>query len=319
MNSIITYIFFILLLHPFAERKAQGSSKINADLSWLKDPILFSEILSPDHWEKDPKIKFDKNGVPLVNNQINPVTISQYALSCFAMYHKTDSVSYLEKFSCIAEYLTDTSSFKKIGADRHGYPYKAAWRDMKAGWYSGLAQAEVIGVLIRYYSVTGKKSVLPFITKAKNLMLSPVDSGGTFGKSPEGKIWIEEYPGSKQNPQVLNGFLVSTAFLHEYCNLFKEDFHAKNILDSCYQSIKLSAHHYDSGTGLYYDRAGKSNVNNWYMKAQVIEALQLYKLSKDKFFLNLYALWSTYTYNKPVNFIGCSFNETNFSSPSSPE
>lgn len=316
MNSLFVFILFMLLPFFYGIKKPQNNFKSNPDLGWLKDQILFSEILSPDHWEKDTKIKFSKNGIPMYSNQSNPVTVSQYALACLGWYHKTDSAAYLEKFTCVAEYLMDTASYKKQSDNRNSYPYKSAWRDMKAGWSSGLAQAEVMGVLIRHYAITKQKSVLPYIIKAKNQMLHPVDSGGCLGKSPEGNIWIEEYPGSKQNPQVLNGFLVSTAFLYEYCNLFKDDIAAKKILDSCYHSIKASAHYYDSGTGLYYDRVSKSNVNNWYMKAQVIEALQLYKITGDKYFLHLHALWSTYTYNKPVNSLGCSFNDTNFSSPS---
>ncbi|HNQ12778.1 MAG TPA: D-glucuronyl C5-epimerase family protein [Bacteroidia bacterium] len=287
------------------------------DFSWLRPFVVISEVLSVDHWEKDTKfMRFDSSGIVLGNNNYNPVTISQYALACFEHYRNTKDENYKQKFLVNAQWLMDEKNYVKIDSDRIGYPYKFQFRDLKPGWYSGLSQSEVVSVLIRYYYLTRDDKVLNLIKKVNNLMLHPIGDGGLIDTTPEKMIWIEEYPGSKQHKHVLNGYLVSLFGLYEYTQMFPEDKRAARMLSQGYESLKKSVQFYETASNnLTYDRGSKQAVNNWYMKAQVFEMRALYDISGDDFYKACSMLWSTYTFNRPLNYVGCKLNNWNLSVP----
>ena len=292
--------------------------RAHEDFSWLREFIPLTETVTVEHWEKDPRITFDENGWVQVNKQSNPVTLSQYALVCFDTFRSTGDVKYKKAFLNQVRYLMSDKQYKELSGDRIGYPYNYIFHDLKPDWYSGLAQAEAICVLIRYYILTKDDKALRLIVKLKNQMLWPMEDGGLLAKTPEGGPWIEEYPNSKQNKHVLNGYLISVFGLYEYTMLFPEDREAKTMYQQCLQSLKTSVGNYDTGSWLQYDRGNKSGVTNWYMKAQVVEMKMLYNITNDPFFYRLHQLWSTYAYNKPLTYTGCKINDVNFSIPMYP-
>lgn len=316
MRKIVLFILLTLSCAP-----TSGVYTRNNDFSWLKPFIVISEVLTVDHWEKEPKfMRMDSAGVVIANGNYNPVTISQYALACFEKYRNSDDESYRKKFIANAKWLMDEKNYVKIDNDRIGYPYKFQFRDLKPGWYSGLSQAEVISVLIRYYYLTRDESVLSLIRKVNNQMLHPIHDGGLIDTTPEKMIWIEEYPGSKQHKHVLNGYLVSLFGLYEYTKLFPDDKYASSMLEKGYESLKKSVSYYEAASNnLTYDRGSRQAVNNWYMKAQVLEMKKLYEISGDEFFKDCSMLWSTYTFNKPLNYVGCKLNNWNLSVPLRPQ
>ncbi len=289
--------------------------RVQDDFSWLGEFTPLTETVTVEHWEKDARITFDTNGYVQVSKQSNPVTLSQYALVCFDTYRSTGDNKYKKAFLNQVKYLMSEKQYKELSPERIGYPYNYTFHDLKPDWYSGLAQAEAICVLIRYYYLTKDDKVLPLIRKLKNQMVWPMEDGGLLAKTPEGGPWIEEYPNSKQNKHVLNGFLISLFGLYEYTRLFPEDKPAKETYVQCLQSLKESVDAYDTGSWLTYDRGTRSQVSNWYMKAQVVEIKLIHSITGDDFFYRLHQLWSTYAYNKPLTYIGCRINEKNFSIP----
>lgn len=289
--------------------------KVAEDLSWIKEFMPLTESVTVDHWEKDARIAFDENGWVQVDKKSNPVTLSQYALVCFDTYKRTGDAKYKKSFLNQVRYLMDEKKYKLLAYDRVGYPYNYSFHDLKPDWYSGLAQAEAICVLIRYYSLTRDTQALSLIVKLKNQLFWPMEDGGLLTKTPEGGPWIEEYPNSKQNKHVLNGFLITIFGIYEYTMLFPDDTKALEMYRNCLVSLKNSVGFYDTGSWLQYDRGTKQSVSNWYMKAQVIEMKMIFEITNDPFFYRLHLLWSTYAYNKPLTFIGCKINNTNFSVP----
>src|SRR5439155_26387004 len=103
-----------------------------------------------------------------------------------------------------------------------------------------------ISALIRYYRDTGARRVLPLIAKLRSYMLKPVAEGGLAVLSPEGKLWIEEFP-SDPPSFVLNGFISAVFGLYEYTRLFPADHIARRQLDEALASIRLSLPAYDTG------------------------------------------------------------------------
>ena len=309
--KLINFIFAFLILPFYSNEKLKPTN----DFSWMIEFIPLTESVTVEHWETDPAISFNDKGWALANKNSNPVTISQYALVCFDTYRRTKDDKHKKAFLNQVSYLMDKEQYHILGEGRVGYPYKFTFHDLKPDWYSGLAQAEAISVLIRYYYLTKDEEALDLIIKLKNQMLWPMEDGGLLAKTPEGGVWIEEYPNSKQHKHVLNGFFISTFGLYEYTKLFPGDKEAKEIYLKCIQSLKQSINKYDTGSWLQYDRGNKGLVSNWYMKAQVLEMKMLYKITNDTFFHRQHLLWSTYPYNKPIEYYGCMLNNFNFSVP----
>ncbi|MEP7264740.1 MAG: D-glucuronyl C5-epimerase family protein [Bacteroidota bacterium] len=292
------------------------SSYTVVDFSWLKPFYILYETVRPGHWEKDAtRIKFDKYGIVNVNgNNYNPVTISQYALSCFDYYRETGDEKYKKSFMNQMNWLlADSVCVEKD--DKIYYPYRYVFHDLPIGWTSGLAQGEVIAVLIRYYYITKDPAVLKRIKAVCNYMLTPVEEGGCLKKTPEGGWWIEEYVNSKRHTHVLNGNMISIVCLNDYLNLFPDDKRAAELYPELLASLKNSVDFYDNGSNLRYDRGGAELVKPWYMKAQYIEMKTLYRITKDEFFHRKMMQWSVYCYNKSVGFVECLFNDVNFATP----
>lgn len=283
---------------------------------FLKREWVLSRCVTMDHWETDPVFTFDSVGIIRNKMTYHPVVISQYALTTFDTYMRTKDDKLKTKFLNQIKYLTDPKFYTQINDTVVAYPYTVNFHDLKAPWFSGLAQAEVLGVLVRYYYLTHDNDVLPLMVKIKNMITLPVSQGGLLSTTPEGCVWIEEYPNSGQHKHVLNGFMVTVLLLDDYSKFFPKDVETRKLVDSCFTSVKKTVRYYDTGYGLRYDRGTSAQVvNNWYMKAQVIEIDQLYRITNDDFFEKTSLLWGTYCYNKIIGFKGCIIDSINYSVP----
>lgn len=286
------------------------------DFSYLKKGWVLSRCVTIEHWETDPVFTFDEEGIIMNKKTYHPVVISQYALTVFDTWQKTGKAELKTKFLNQIKYLSNPKFYTQINDTVVGYPYTVNFHDLRAPWYSGLAQAEVLGVLVRYYAITHDKNILPLMVKIKNMMTLPVANGGLFNKTAEGNVWIEEYPNSSQHLHVLNGFMVTALLLDDYSRFFPADVETRKLVDDCFKSVKAGIGFYDTGYGLRYDRGTSAAVvNNWYMKAQVIEIDQLYQVTGDIFFKKASILWATYCYNKVIGFKGCIIDTINYSIP----
>ncbi len=318
---LITVVVFLAFVSALAFYLPSKDAEIKVfepakDLKFLNTEWVLSRCVTMAHWETNPDFTYDTSGIIMNKKTYHPVVVSQYALTCFDAYMKTKDEKIKTKFLNQVKYLINSRYYKEINDTTVGYPYTVNFHDLTAPWYSGLAQAEVLGVLVRYYYLTNDKSVLPLMVKIKNLVVLPVSKGGMMDTTAQGYVWIEEYPKSKQHLHVLNGFMVTVLLMDDYCRFFPGDTETRRIINDCIVSLKKSISYYDTGSWLKYDRGTSSgNVNNWYMKAQVIEADQLYRLTKDDFFKKVSLLWSTYCYNKIVGFKGCIIDSVNFSVP----
>lgn len=286
-------------------------------LDWILPFYPLSKMLTMDHWEKNPSRSFDKNGVILDNGKYHPVNIFQYGIACYDMFKKTNEISYKKKVINQANYLLDSSNYATLANNGIGFPYKINFRDLTPDWYSGLAQGEGIMFILRYYELTKDKSLLPILQRIKKFMLTPVSEGGTLLIEDNNRIWIEEYPNSKQKTHVLNGFITAITSLYEYCKVFPDDKKTQQVLDGCIRNLKYSIKTFDTGSWVYYDNGTEHQAEpNWYMKTNVFQMELLFDYTKDDFFKTYQMLWATYSYNHNISgMIGCIVNDYNFSIP----
>lgn len=233
------------------------------------------------------------DGVP-IGRQYNPTTISQTAIGCYYNYKRTQLPHYKAIFFDHISWLKKNSV--EHGTDSAAYEYKFPWSyGLKSGWRSGLAQGQAISALIRYYYETQDETVLPLIVKLKNYMLLPVEQGGVATTSPEGNLWIEEFP-SHPASFVLNGFISSTFGLFEYNKLFPDDKLADRALHDSIESLRASIKHYDAGDWTYLDRRQKPypKSNDAYAAGYVWQMQTLWLISKDPLFLRTSLRWASF-------------------------
>jgi len=303
--NIVKYIILIVILfnvslgcNSNADEKL-ASQKFNkytsldlvSHLSWDSLPadandivmVLYDSLMKSRYLiQKDDNV----TDTTFYKEYYNPVTIAQYALKLYDEYIKTNSEYLLKDFLKQASFFIDERNYHVISHDEIAYPYYLFFEELYPIWYSGMAQGQIISVLLRYYDVTKDKSVLDLVVKTKNFMLKPLNEGGCLDFTNNGCYWIEEYPDSPISPNVLNGFMFSYVGLYEYCKYFPEDKYAKYILDESLKSLKQEMDLFQLGSWLLYDlnEHDKQACSSWYMKLQYFQFLHLYEITKDDFF-----------------------------------
>jgi hypothetical protein len=243
-------------------------------------------------------LHFDSDGVVQPNYggeigyQYNPVTISQVALGCFHYYKLTKSAEarriYLNQIGWLKTHAIED------GNDYAWYEYSFAWPSygLKPGWRSGLAQGQAISALIRYHYDTGDQSVLPLMRKLKSEMLRSTADGGLATISPEGELWIEEYPSTPPS-FVLNGFISAVLGLYEYTRLFPGSDRSKTQLSAAIAGIKAALPHYDTGEWMYLHRmaAPFPRANVGYALTYISQMHTLWEITGDPLFLATELRW----------------------------
>ena len=254
-------------------------------------------FLEPNHWLETYML--DANGVPMVDYrgsiglQYNPTTIAQFALSSYDEYVISKENKYLQYFNDQVSYLK--SNFVELSDKTIGYPYNfyLADYDLAPPWYSGLAQGQIVSVLVRSYFLTSNPELLDLIQKTLNLMVQPKEEGGLLTHTPEGGVWIEEYP--SQNPSlVLNGFVFAIFGLADYLSIFHKHEAIGNLYEDSLISLKESIKYYDTGDWLKYSRYSDTLVSEHYMNFQILQMEQLFRLTSDPLFQETAERWKSY-------------------------
>jgi hypothetical protein len=268
------------------------------------DPRLFpqyngAECAPPGALDGRGAVVIDYGGT--IGRQYNPVTIAQVAIGCYHVFIERGDRKARKTFLDQVEWLK-ANAVPGPGPDMAAYEYRFPWSyGLKPGWRSGLAQGQAISALVRYVYETGDESVKPFIRQLKNYMLLPKADGGVTVTSPEGGMWIEEFP-SEAPSFVLNGFVSATFGLYEYTRLFPEDDAAKAQLADAVASIKAALPHYDAGDWTYLDRRSQPypKAVDSYAWQYVGQMRSLWQISGDSAFLQASLRWASFC--NDVNF-----------------
>jgi hypothetical protein len=284
-SSFFTFIFCFSVLFSIAQNEDHTPRKS------IPKYTCDYHRLDVTQWLTGTTRKLDVNGIVMNNNQYHPLGIVHFGMLSYNYFVDTKDSVYYHHFINQIKYFKDTSKVDYFDNGKLlGLPYTFNFKDLKAPWYSGMTQGWAMVFLFRYYHFSGDREILSIIEKIAQFMLKPVEQNGTIGKTPEGYTWVEEYPNSKQKPQVLNGYINGLLGLKEYIDFFDEDTLAKRIHDETYVGLKKSLTHYDTPTWTGYDRKG-SPLNNQYMQYQVFEMQDLYSVYGDKQFLDQMKLW----------------------------
>ena len=259
--------------------------------------MTIADHVDKNLWINENDRSFDANGIVIQKKSYHALSIAGFGIMNYEDFVVSgDSSSYKNvinqyKYFCDSTKVVYTDNYKGMGL-----PYKFIFFDMKPPWYSGMTQGVAISFLLRYYKLTGDSNVLEKVRQLAWFMLQPVERGGTIGKTPEGFAFIEEYPNSKKNPQVMNGFINGLIGLKEYLNFFPEDTLARRIHDESYETMIKTFREYDtSNNWTNYNRL-KKPVTNLYMRYQITELEFLYSIYSDYRLIKQMMIWSYFAY-----------------------
>lgn len=242
---------------------------------------------------------FDNEGILMSDSQYHPLTTCMYGIMCYDEFQRTGDSTYYNQV--LRQYNYFQNPVHLAYSDNNascGLPYTFDYHEMKAPWISGMTQGTAVSYLLRYYSLTGDTTALELSKKVIHLMLKDEKDGGTISRTPEGKLWIEEYPLAPKSKGVLNGFINGFIGLHEYCILFPNDKAAVAMRDSCYDSMMQSFSYYDTPFWTRYSRFNVPIANS-YLRYQLTELDHLYTYFHDERFRKQMKIWARLAVGKP--------------------
>lgn len=191
-------------------------------------------------------------------------------------------------FSC-----TFVSALKNNNSDILLLPYKFGWTyyNVTPPWYSSMAQAEALPILIEAYNLTGSQNYLDTANGILNSFFLDVKDGGVTYKTNDSGWWYELYAAKDaKHPKVLNGMMWTLLALHGYYEN-THDTRAKFLFDQGIISLKKNLHIYDSNGSSYYD-ALRTPANYDYHNTHIELLKKLFAINADKVFENYYTKWS---------------------------
>jgi D-glucuronyl C5-epimerase C-terminus len=262
------------------------------------DYLCVTAHFTTEKWLQQYKREIDSTGVLIQDKQYHALSIGFWGIMNYHDFKRSGNKNAREQVINQYRYFCDTSKVE-ISADQKymGLPYKFKFSDLAAPWYSGMTQGVALSYLYRYYDLTKDKTALVKMKQVAAFMLRMKENGGTLGRTPEGYLWIEEYPNSRNAPQVLNGFINGLIGLAEYLEVFPGDTAAKRVHSESYNALVKTLHKYDTPDWTHYSRTNK-RVTNQYMRYEIAQMQHLFVYYGDSTFYRQMMIWSPMAWGK---------------------
>jgi hypothetical protein len=279
-----------------------GKTRKKQSFAFMTGPYPYAyhktNAISPQFWFKeDNGIRVNSDGLLEVfygedGWHRNFTTVAQLALACYDDYIRNKNPKSEQLFWTQVKDLC--SHYNEID-NMAAYPYSMPWKifSLPAGWYSGLAQGQVLSVLVRAFVLSNDDYYLDVAQKVADFMFRPVQEGGVFTYTPEGYEWIEEYP---TNPPsyVWNGHVFAIMGLIDF-NKIRCSEKVSEHIDNLIMSVKNTIEIYDTGSQVHYWRWDSKNLcGTLYTGIETYQCLHLYHATKDMWFYDLYKKWLHY-------------------------
>lgn len=194
---------------------------------------------------------YDEDSIPMHDyrgqKNYHPVYIAQYGLHIMDVYQTTQDTQYLDILVRLCKKL-ESLALKKDSATYFPYEFNfplhgSLWDVMKAPWYSGMAQGQLLSLYCRMYDVTNDNH---YMTVASEIFNSYTQLKGE-GYEPwfscvaeSGDLWLEEYP-CKWPCFTLNGHIFAIYGLYDYYILTKKP-EVEEYLKAGIRTVKKNIH-----------------------------------------------------------------------------
>lgn len=239
--------------------------------------------------EKVTKYGLKDNSVPTTildsgEEVFFPIAIFQYGLAAFDLYLIDGSGEMLEKAMSCANWAIDNQEISG--------GWKAFEKEFPGHPYSSMAQGEAISLLSRIYKETNQKIYIDSAKKAIDMMLLPIEKGGTT-KYIDNRVYLFEYT---HKPIVLNGWIFSLWGLLDYYKVTKDE-KIERVYKQTLVTLNETLSQFDIGYWSKYD-CEKTIASPFYHKLHVAQLRTLYKLT-DNINFKIYAdKFEEYSNNK---------------------
>ena len=151
--------------------------------------------------------------------------------------------------------------------ERGGWPVWFLRSPVYCSVYSSMTQGEAASMLVRAYDVTGETEYLTAAERSLDLMLTPMEEGGT-ARADGARLVLEEFPKIPHNT-VFNGWVFSLYGLYDYLQV-KEHADYQDALTQTVETLADSMGQIDAGYWSYYD-TDKNTASPFYQDLHVAQ------------------------------------------------
>jgi heparosan-N-sulfate-glucuronate 5-epimerase len=233
----------------------------------------------------------DENGIAIrdyggiIGKVYNPLAVATGGLNYYDEYKENGDKQSKEYFLNTANWLVNQSIDK---GQYSLWEYDFPWQNERLGWlappwYSALAQAEGINVLILAHDMTREKRFLDEAKKAFQAFLVKYEDGGVITEEGNNNesifLHLTAKPGLEKE-YVLNGHTNSLIFIWKYYE-YTNDHIAKEVFDKGIRYLKENLWKYDFlGYWSYYDQMKKLATIN-YHRSHIYQLATLYEITGE--------------------------------------
>lgn len=221
----------------------------------------------------------------------HPIILAHRGAAFMTLFEKSGDSLYLEEVKKYVDCLLDKANrFDSALYYPYTFDYKVHQIDealLKAPWYSGMAQGEILSLLTRLYIAGGEKKYLSAADETFNsfLRLKGEAQPWTVFRDDKNCYWIEEYPTDPPS-MTLNGFIFSLYGVYDYYEFTKKP-EAKLVLTESLNTLKNYLPYYRRDSLVsFYNLTYRHYAHNYhYIHIRQLE--MLYRITGDIFFQNM--------------------------------
>ncbi|MEM3503919.1 MAG: D-glucuronyl C5-epimerase family protein [Nitrososphaeria archaeon] len=246
----------------------------------------FNDLTKKVNWKGEA----DEQGIPLVvlsngEKKYFETTIVQKALGHWDMWLLSSEESHKDYFLYYMGWLLERQD------GNGGWPVWAHLGLSAFSPYSAMTQGECISAFVRAWKITSNFEFLKAAEKAFQLMIKPIDNGGTAIKYGN-LLFLEEAPLSKERSTILNGWIFSIFGIYDLWLATGDKIYKKYLEDSL-TTLKREIKYYDSNYWSFYDVKGNLSSPFYHLlHINQLEALEL--IDGEGFFARFRVRWLRY-------------------------
>ncbi|MBV8773550.1 MAG: hypothetical protein JO166_14650, partial [Deltaproteobacteria bacterium] len=244
----------------------------------------------------------DSNGIPLLDYcgsiglRYNPISIAQWGIGNYNLFARYRRPEHRRKFLRASDWLLKNLEQNASGmwVWNHYFDWEYRAR-LQAPWYSGLAQAQGISLLLRTHREIGSPVFFEAAQKAFLSLTRSIDQGGVTFTDAHGNLWIEEYI---VNPptHILNGFMWAMWGVYDYL-LVTGDRRAETLFQATLATLRNNLEDYDLGFWSLYEQSNTSLpmvASPFYHHLHIVQLRVMHWLTGEELFLRVADRWEGY-------------------------